>query len=354
MVSITAPGDNYGPGVVKGIKARFAQANQRGEVDGYTLKLEVADTQLDPAKAPAAMRTLVESKKVIATLGSISSEAAAVAPYLESKQMLTIPTGNATALIASDTSPFRFALPLIDELMARDIDYAVNTLGLTKIGIASTPDVIGDAVLTGARKELKRLGLKEVAAVEYSSTATNADTQAAKLKAAGAEFVVLNHVAPVISLLIKSADKIGFKPVYGATYAAANPALPEIVGRGVLDDRIYFATSLVMPDSPEATDYRTFVEKQGGDPSNGNTLAGWTVADAMVATLTAAAKSSGSKALTPAQVLKAATDLSVDDAYVPDLTWSDKDRTGPDQSRIVKLTNGNRFVEVDPLKPNPK
>ncbi|ALL79241.1 hypothetical protein AD006_32155 (plasmid) [Pseudonocardia sp. EC080610-09] len=352
MLSYTAAGSNSGPAVEAGAKARFAQFNESGGIGGHQVEFVTTDDALDPAKAPAAMRTLVESDEVVATLGLGSADSAAVQPYLTQNSILSLAGGSSTPLIEAADSPFRLDKPAYDELAGRVVEYAVKTLGKTKIAVAYTPDAVGLPIKDGVERQLREMGMTPVAEVEYSATATNADAQAAQLKDSGAEFVMINHVPSVMAKIFNSAERIGFKPDYGATFAGATPSLPQIMGEA-LADRIYFGTSFILPDSAEAADFRRYVEAQNGDIHDINTMIGWTNADAVAAVLQKAVTDNGGSLPTAAQVLAAGSDIEIDTAYIRDLTWTGTDRTGPDGSSISKLGPGGSYVEADAFKPNP-
>jgi branched-chain amino acid transport system substrate-binding protein len=352
MLSYTAAGSNSGPALEVGAKARFAQINEGGGVGGHQLEFVTADDALDPAKAPAAMRTLVESEEVVAVLGIGSADGAAVQPYLAQNSVLALAGGSSTPLINAEGSTYRLDKPTYDELAGRVVDYAVKTLGKQKIAVAYTPDAVGLPIKEGVERQLKSLGMAPVAEVEYSSTATNADAQAAQLKDSGADFVMINHVPSVMAKIFNSAERIGYKPTYGATFAGATPSLPQVMG-DTLADRIYFGTSFMLPDSPEAADFRKYVEAQNGDIHDINTMIGWVNADAVAAVVAKAVQDNGGEVPTPEQVFAASSDITIDTPYLKDLTWTATDRTGPDGASITKLAPGGSYVEADAYKPNP-
>ncbi|GAA2862769.1 ABC transporter substrate-binding protein [Pseudonocardia halophobica] len=352
MLSYTANGSNSGPALEVGAKARFAQINEAGGIGGHQVQLVTADDALDPAKAPAAMRTLVEGEGVVASIGNGSADGAAIQSYLAQNNVLSLPGGASSALIQGDATTFRLDKPGYDEMTGRVVDYAVKTLGKTRIAIAYTPDAVGLPVKEGAERQLKALGLAPVAEVEYSASATNADAQAAQLKESDADFVMINHVPSVMAKIFNSAERIGYKPVYGATFAGATPSLPQIMG-DTLADRIFFATSFILPDSPEAADFRKYVEAQKGDIHDSNVMIGWVNADAVAAVLQKAVQDNNGEVPTAEQVNAAADDVLINTPYLKDLHWTATDRTGPNGSAITKLAPGGQYVEVDGYKPNP-
>jgi branched-chain amino acid transport system substrate-binding protein len=351
MLSITAAGSNSGPALVKGANARFAQVNAAGGIDGHMIKLNVADDQLDPAKAPSVMRTLVESKHVLATIGTGSADGAAVQPYLKQMQVLGVPGGSSTSLIAAPGSTYRLDKPDYFELAARDVQYAVQVMHKKKVAVAYTDDAVGQPVLAGVKAELAKLGMKTVAVVKFSPTDTSVSTQAAKLKASGADFVVINHVPSVMSLIFKADDSLGYKPDYGATFAGENPSIIQVMGKS-LNNRIIFATSFPVPTSSAAADFRTWVAKGGGDISDANTLIGWTNADAVVAVMEQAVKAAGGVP-SHAQVMAAASNITIKDNYIPGATWTKTGFYGPHAASIDMLNSAGKFVKVQGVEPAP-
>lgn len=336
-----------------GVKARVKVLNDAGGINGMKIKLKIADDKLDPAAAPGAVRSLTNDKdvKIICCGGSATS--AAVLPFLKQQKILSIAASGSDSLIADADSPYRLVVPDYSRLTAQVVKYAVEELGATKVAIAYTPDAVGEPTLKGAKDELKRLGMKPVAEVSYSPTATSLAAQAAELKASGADFVVVNHVASVASVLIKANERLGFKPNYGATWAMGTPALADILGTE-LDGRIYFSTPFLLPDSDEAAEYRDAVAQiKGADYKNTNVMLGWTLADGMVALLEKAVEDNGGKAPTREQVLEAANGLTVETAFIKQLSWSAKDFSGSEQAQITKMSGGE-FVGVGDFEALPE
>jgi len=353
MASYTASGSNSGPAIEAGFRARFDQLNASGGIQGHPIEVVTADDALDPAKAPAAARTLVEDKGVLATTTSGSGTAVAVQPYLEQQGVLAFTGGAATPLIESPTSTFRLDKATYYELGGRITQFAIDELGIDKIGIAFTPDAVGEPTRDGALAVLDAAGLEPTAVVEYTTGATDASAQAAQLKESGAEFVVINHIPSVEGLIINAAEKIDYHPIYGGTFAAANTSMIDLFG-DILDGRHYFATSWALPFSDDAADFREWLEKGGSgvDPGDGDAMNGWTQAESVVAVYTKAVEIAGGAVPTREQVIQAASDIEIDSPYVLGISWTPTDFTGPNKARVTVLKDGE-FQEADPPKEVP-
>lgn len=350
--SVAVTGPNAASGFTRfGAQARFDEVNAAGGIQGHKIVLKVADDQLDPALAPGTYRSLVENDEVLGAGFSGSAVSAAVVPYLKAQKVLAVASNGSTDLIKDPDSTYRLFIPSYKDLAARIVEYAVKDLGKTKIAVAYTPDAVGNPTLEGAKAELARLGMAPVAEVQFSAKATSAAAQAAQLKASGADFVVLNHVAAVASIVIKANEQIGYRPAYGSTFALANPALSGLVGNE-LDDRIFFATGYTNPDAPESADYRQYVTAAGQDPYNTDIMTGWATADVWVQVLTKAVADAGGKVPTRAQMLAAVNDLIIDTPYVQGVHWTADNFEGMKQARITTMRNG-QFVDVQDFRPIP-
>ena len=352
-LSYTASGSNSGPAHEAGIRARFEMENAAGGIDGHPLQLVTADDALDPAKAPAGARTLVEDENVLAMTTSGSNTALAVQSYLAEHQVLGFNGGASTALIESQDSTYRLYNPSYGELGGRIAQYAIEQLGYTKIGIAYTPDAIGEPFRDGALQVIQAAGLQAAAVVEFSAGATDASSQAAQLKQSGAQIVLINHVPSVDGLIINAAETIDYHPDYGSTFVATNSSMLSLYG-DVLNDRIYFASPFVLPTADEAATYREWLAKVAGDVDyhDSDALNGWTEADAVVAVLKQAVEDAGGAVPTREQVLTAASDIHIADDYLLGLSWSATDYTGVDQARILGMQDG-AYYEADPPADNP-
>src|SRR5512136_718523 len=78
-----------GKEVQTGIEVAFAAQNEAGGVHGRRLRLVAVDDGFEPARTAAAMRDLVEAKKVFGILGNVGTATAEVAiPYANEKGVL--------------------------------------------------------------------------------------------------------------------------------------------------------------------------------------------------------------------------------------------------------------------------
>lgn len=266
MGALTGSNSASGETEVNGMTALFNEVNSTGGIQGHKLVLKTGDDQINPALSAGVIRTLVGNDNILAAAVSGSDSITAVAPYLEQQQVVGIPATGPTSVLQDNSWPIRLVAPTYAQEAAGLVDYAVKTLHETKIAIAYTPDEVGEPLLDGAKAELAKYNMKPVAAVSYSPTATSGAAQAAALKASGAGFVIINHVAAVASIVLKADEQIGYTPDYGTTQVLANPSLTSIMGNA-LDGRIFFITPYPTPGSSQAADFTKWAWSSARTPT---------------------------------------------------------------------------------------
>lgn len=326
-------------------KAYFEELNANGGIDGLKVKLVVRDDQLNPANTPAAARQLVESDQAALLCGPAGSPTTmAVKSYLEQRRIGVIP-GAGSSELAGETS--FLLVPDYVQLGAQLAEYAAEEVGSTKVAIAYTDDSVGQPTLAGAKWQMEELGLELVAEVPFNGTAPDQSATVAKLKDSGADFVIINNTAPVISQVFKAAEKIGFAPTWGATWPAQTKALLELAGSSLEDGNIVFSTPFVLGASDAAADFRRVLDERAPDVDQADTIAmlGWSVAAACTEVLKRAVEANDGKVPSNEQVVESMPGTTLDDGVVNGLAWTEEDHSGQNKAMIVGLEDGE-FVEL--------
>ncbi|MGW6460985.1 ABC transporter substrate-binding protein, partial [Streptomyces sp. NPDC055078] len=251
-------------------------------------------------------------------------------------------------------------IPSYAPLAAQLAQYAVETKGLKRVAIAYSDDSVGKPTLSGARWQLKQMGLEPVAEVSYVPTAADQSALAAKLKASKADFVIINNTAPVISQVFKATDKIGYQPQWGSVWAALNKNLIELSGGALAKENIVFSSPFVLGDSPAAKEFRDVLgrHKPKADVTDIMVMLGWTSATVCHQILERAIDAAGGKVPTRRQVVAAMPGLTHDDAYIKGLKWTEENHSGQRKANIIGLKNGKfvpltDFLEL-PAAPEPQ
>jgi len=201
----------------KGEVGYFKMVNERGGINGRKIDLISLDDSYAPPKTVEQTRRLVESDEVALIFSSIgTAHNTAIAKYLQSKNIPQLFIGSGASKFADLTQypqatlgvqgPFRYEA----RLYAR---YALARNPNAKFAVISQNDDFGRDYL---------LGLKDVLGEKYDSLVTGAtyeiqdptiDSQIVKLKASGADVLVIAATPKFAAQSIRKVFEIGWKPM---------------------------------------------------------------------------------------------------------------------------------------------
>lgn len=336
--------------LLDGAAARFDEINAQGGIGGHQIKFVRKDDQYNPAQTPQQIRQLVEDDGAVLVCGLVGTGPyASVKDYLSSKGVVGIPASGSASVLNEHTFEI---LSSYDPLGARLVNYALDTLNAPKIAVAYSADDVGQPFLAGTQSAAESRGVNFAATVQFDASATDFSSQAALLKQSGADMVLVNHVPTVVSRLQNAAKKIGYEPLWGSTFAAAQPEIIALAPDAA--SKTYFATPFLLPDAPEADSFRSAMNKfsPGTELDGVFPIEGYTVADGCIAVLEKAVEIAGGDAPSAQDVLSATKDLTIDSDYIKDLSWTDADHSGQKQSQIVSVKD-SKFVTVDQFSSAP-
>ena len=201
----------------KGEVGYFRMINERGGINGRKVDLISLDDSYAPPKTVEQTRRLVESDEVALIFSSIgTAHNTAIAKYLQGKNIPQLFIGSGASKFADIAQypqatlglqgPFRYEA----RLYAR---YALASNPNAKFAIISQNDDFGRDYL---------LGLKDVLGEKYDALVTNAtyevqdptiDSQIVKLKASGADVLVIAATPKFAAQSIRKVYEIGWKPM---------------------------------------------------------------------------------------------------------------------------------------------
>ena len=201
----------------KGEVGYFRMLNERGGINGRKVNLISLDDGYAPPKTVEQTRRLVESDEVALIFSSIgTAHNTAIAKYLQGKNIPQLFLASGASKFADIAqfpqatvgvqAPFRYEA----RLYAR---YALAKNPNAKFAVISQNDDFGRDYL---------LGLKDVLGEKYDSVVTAAtyeiqdptiDSQIVKLKASGAEVLVIAATPKFAAQSIRKVFEIGWKPM---------------------------------------------------------------------------------------------------------------------------------------------
>jgi branched-chain amino acid transport system substrate-binding protein len=201
----------------KGEIGYFKMLNERGGINGRKINLISLDDSYAPPKAVEQTRRLVESDEVALIFSSIgTAQNTAIAKYLQSKNIPQLFVGSGASKFADIAQypqatlgvqgPFRYEA----RLYAR---YALAKNPDAKFAVISQNDDFVRDYVAGLKDVLGEKYDALVTAVTYEISDPTIDSQIVKLKASGADVLVIAATPKFAAQSIRKVYEIGWKPM---------------------------------------------------------------------------------------------------------------------------------------------
>jgi branched-chain amino acid transport system substrate-binding protein len=349
---LSGPIAQYGKQTRLGMVLRVDEVNEQGGVNGRKLRLIVEDSAYDPKRAALSALKLVTRDKIFAMVGhtGTAQNLAAMPIQFEHNVVNFFPGSGARQMYEPlHRLKYSFVPPFVVQMQAA-VPYLARAKGVQRPCVLYQDDDFGLEVLQGAEAGLKTLGLKLVERATYKRGATDFSSQAARLKAAGCDLVVLGTIIRETVGTMAESHKIGFAPTFLGTTALYSDAIPRLGGQ--ITDGLYATHNSQLPylDEPSlpvrfwSNKYKT---KFGEDPSIFSVY-GYRIIDAFIRAATKAGAN-----LTTDTFIKGMDTMTIppDIFGSPELTFGPTKRLGTDVSRISQLQDGRWKVVSDYQKP---
>jgi ABC-type branched-subunit amino acid transport system substrate-binding protein len=201
----------------KGEVGYFRMLNEKGGINGRKVTLISLDDGYAPPKTVEQTRRLVESEDVALIFSSIgTAHNTAIAKYLQSKNIPQLFLASGASKFADITqypqatmgvqAPFRYEA----RLYAR---YALAKNPNAKFAVISQNDDYGRDYLLGLKDVLGDTYDSVVTGVTYEITDPTIDSQIVKLKASGADVLIIAATPKFAAQSIRKAYEIGWRPL---------------------------------------------------------------------------------------------------------------------------------------------
>jgi branched-chain amino acid transport system substrate-binding protein len=197
--------------------AYFKMVNDRGGINGRVVNLISLDDGYAPPKTVEQTRRLVESDEVALIFSSIgTAHNTAIAKYLQAKNIPQLFVGSGASKFADIAqypqatlgvqAPFRYEA----RLYAR---YALEKNPQAKFAVISQNDDFGRDYLLGLKDVLGDKYEERATVATYEITEPTIDSQIVKLKASGADVLIIAATPKFAAQSIRKVFEIGWKPV---------------------------------------------------------------------------------------------------------------------------------------------
>jgi ABC-type branched-subunit amino acid transport system substrate-binding protein len=207
--ALSGPAAALGKPVAAGHKAYFDALNARGGIDGWKVELAVEDTGYQPQQHVQAYNAIKGDIAILNSFGSPTTKA--IQPQFDREKLVTIPASfdsvwGTDATVAPVGTPYSIDI-------ANALDYATEG-GAKKlrVGIIYQNDEYGADGLRGFEAAREALGFSDAGHQSYKAGDTDFTAQVQKLKAAGADAVVVTALPSATGPIVGTAATLGFTP----------------------------------------------------------------------------------------------------------------------------------------------
>ncbi len=202
--------------VTIGANAYFKYVNAMGGVFGRKITFKYLDDAYNPAQTVTLTRQLVEQDRVFAIFNSIGTEHnLAVRDYLNAQKVPQLLAATGSTTLGRDGAQYPYTIGFQPSYQAEGWvygKYLARTRAGAKIAVLFQNDDYGKDLLSGLKRGLQRSSAKVIAAEPYEATASDVQSQVAKLKSTGADTFAIFAVGKFAIQAYVIANKIGWKP----------------------------------------------------------------------------------------------------------------------------------------------
>ncbi|OZI32552.1 amino acid ABC transporter substrate-binding protein [Bordetella genomosp. 10] len=271
-MSATGSAD-FGISALAGARQAADELNAAGGVLGRKVVIVARDDVGAPPKAIQNTNELVDNEKVSAMIGGVNS--GNMLAWLHIVQQKKIPTISPVATATDITARYAKQPPnYIFRVSMRDRDqiallaaYAARASKNGKVAIIADTTGYGQQGAKDAQEILALHKITPVANEKFGPKDTDMTSQLNKIKAAGADTLIVYALADSNAHVMRSLEKINYFPVTLASWANLSSPFLRIAGPD-LAKKMIFTASITEDSSPQSKAlYETLLKREGRVPT---------------------------------------------------------------------------------------
>lgn len=264
---------DFGVSALAGAKQAAEEINAAGGVLGRKLVIVARDDVGSPPKAIQNTNELVDNEKVSAMLGGVNS--GNMLAWQHIVQQKKVPTISPSATATEITNRYsKEPANYIFRVSMRDLDqitllaaYAAKASKNQKIAIIADTTGYGQQGAKDAAHVLSLYGITPVANEKFGPKDTDMSSQLNKIKAAGADTIIVYALADSNGHVMRSQEKINYYPVTLGSWANLSSPFLRIAGPE-LAKKMIFTASITEDSTPQSRAlYDTILKKEGRLPT---------------------------------------------------------------------------------------
>src|SRR5512132_1145405 len=234
VTALSGQSARAGEAITRGLQIAIDELNAAGGALGRKFELVRRDDEATPAKGVIAARELVHKEKVAVLFGGLDTPVSiAIIPVItEAKVPFMGPWAAGTPITHNGTNPnYAFRVSAVDEIVDRAIlQYAQKKFNAKKPGLILINNPWGESNEKDLKAAMAAKGVTPAGIEKFEGNDVDVVPQLTRLKNAGADSLFLvGNVGPSAQV-VKSLDRMGWKPPIVSHWGPAGGRFTELAG----------------------------------------------------------------------------------------------------------------------------
>jgi branched-chain amino acid transport system substrate-binding protein len=234
VTALSGQSARAGEAITRGMQVAIDEVNAKGGVLGRKLELVRRDDEATPAKGVIAARELLFKEKVAVLFGGLDTPVSlAIVPIVnEGKMPFMGPWAAGTPITKNGAKDnYVFRVSAVDEIVDKAmLQYSQKTFGAKNCGMILVNNPWGESNEKGLTAALSAKGMKAAGIEKFEGNDVDVVPQLTRLKQAGADCLFLvGNVGPSAQV-VKSLDRMGWKPPVVSHWGPAGGRFTELAG----------------------------------------------------------------------------------------------------------------------------
>jgi len=235
ITALSGQSARAGESLTRGMTIAIDEINARGGLlGGRKLELVRRDDEGNPAKGVLAARELIYKEKVAVLFGGLDTPVSmAIVPIANQEKVPFMgPWAAGTPITHNGANPnFAFRVSAVDEVVDKAmLQYAQKSFNATKPGLILVNNPWGESNEKGIVAAMAAKGGKPVGVEKFEANDVDIVPQLGRLKAAGADVLLMvGNVGPSAQV-VKSLDRMGWKVPVVSHWGPAGGRFTELAG----------------------------------------------------------------------------------------------------------------------------
>lgn len=235
ITALSGQSARAGESLTRGMTVAIDEINAKGGLlGGRKLELVRRDDEGNPAKGVLAARELIYKEKVAVLFGGLDTPVSmAIVPIANQEKVPFMgPWAAGTPITRNGANPnFAFRVSAVDEVVDKAmLQYAQKAFNATKPGLILVNNPWGESNEKGIVAAMAAKGGKPVGVEKFEANDVDVVPQLGRLKAAGADVLLMvGNVGPSAQV-VKSLDRMGWKVPVVSHWGPAGGRFTELAG----------------------------------------------------------------------------------------------------------------------------